>query len=155
MPHQLSSLDIMRPCSSYPHPTPQHSAESEASIQPTCTVSEEASEANDQNPDPPRPRPVALLAFFPAHAVAGYTPRQGDTFSYYEVTDLGSGTGGYTGYTEQAVVNGIERENSVYPNGTVAANYTYSWNWSNSTGSTQTQKPSGNFTWSSTTFRYV
>jgi len=95
------------------------------------------------------------LAFFPAHAVAGYTPRQGDTFSYYEVTDLGSGTGGYTGYTEHAVVNGIERENNVYPNGTVAANYTYTWNWSNSSGSTQSQKPSGNFTWSSTTFHYV
>ena len=31
---------------------------------------------------------------------AAFTPQSGDTFSYYEVTDLGSGTGDYAGYTE-------------------------------------------------------
>src|SRR5207253_10884426 len=40
-------------------------------------------------------------------------------------------------------------------NGTVASNYTYTFNWSNSSGSTQNGKQAGNFTWSSASFQYV
>ena len=45
--------------------------------------------------------------------------------------------------------------NQVFVNGTVASNYTYTFNWSNSSGSTQNGKQAGNFTWSSASFQYV
>jgi len=96
------------------------------------------------------------LAFFPAHAVAGYTPHQGDYFNYYEVINLTNGTGTYGyGYTEHETVNGIERMNQIFVNGTVASNYTYTWNWSNSSGSMQNGKSAGNFNWSANNFTYV
>ena len=47
------------------------------------------------------------------------------TFSYYEVTNLGSGTGDYAGYTEQATYNGIEMMTGVSVDGIVSANYSY------------------------------
>jgi hypothetical protein len=97
------------------------------------------------------------LALFPAHATPTYTPHQGDTFSYYEVADVGSGTGlNYSGYTDHTVTTGMERMNGVFVNGTVAANYTYTWTFNDNQGSpTKTGKSSGNFTWSSTSFLYV
>ena len=98
------------------------------------------------------------VALFPAHAVPTYTPHQGDSFSYYEVADVGSGTGptyGY-GYTDHTVTNGMERMNGVFVNGTVTSNYTYTWNFNDNQGSPpKTEKSSGNFTWSSNSFLYV
>jgi hypothetical protein len=94
------------------------------------------------------------LALLPAHATARYLPRQGDYFTYYEAINVGSGTGSYTGYTEQTIYNGMEKMNTVYSNGTVAAHYNYSATFTNSTRSTS-WKWAGNFTWSSTTFYYV
>ena len=96
-----------------------------------------------------------FIALFIIPAVAAYTPHVGDHFSYYEVTNLGSGTGNYAGYTEQATYNGAETINGVDSDGTVAAHYSYSYTWSNSTGSTETGSPSGDFTFSPVTFLYV
>ncbi len=59
------------------------------------------------------------------------------------------------GYSEHDIVDGMERMNQVFVNGTVASNATYTYSWSNSLGSTMNGKWSGNFTWSSTTFHYV
>ncbi len=100
---------------------------------------------------------ILSLSFtlLPGHAVQGYTPHQRDYFNYYDIINLNNGTGGYYGYTEHETVNGIERMNQVFVNGTIASNYTYTWNWSNNLGSNQNGKSAGNFTWSSTTFHYV
>src|SRR5207249_12225177 len=93
------------------------------------------------------------IALFPAHAVPTYTPHQGDSFSYYEAADVGSGTGpnyGY-GYTDHTVTNGMERMNGGFVNVTVTSNYTYTSNWNDKQGSpSQTQKSPGTSTWSST-----
>jgi hypothetical protein len=101
---------------------------------------------------------VALLlslALLSVHAFATYVPHQGDYFSYYEVQNLGSGTGDYSGYTEQTIINGTENVNGVTANGTVSAYYSYSWSFSDSTGSTETGGSSGDFTFSSNNFLYV
>jgi hypothetical protein len=96
-----------------------------------------------------------FLALFAAPFAAAYTPHVGDHFSYYEVTTLGSGTGGYAGYSEQAAYNGSETINGVNADGTVSARYSYSYTWSNSSGTTETGSPSGDFTFSPVTFLYV
>jgi hypothetical protein len=101
---------------------------------------------------------IALLlsfALFSVHAFATYVPRQGDYFSYSEVQNLGSGTGDYSGYTEQTTINGTENVNGVAANGTVSAYYSYSYDFSSSTGSTETGDSSGNFTFSSNNFLYI
>jgi hypothetical protein len=101
---------------------------------------------------------VALLlslALLSVRAFATYVPHQGDYFSYYEVQNLGSGTGDYSGYTEQTIINGTENVNGVTANGTVSAYYSYSWSFSDSTGSTETGGSSGDFTFSSNNFLYV
>jgi hypothetical protein len=95
------------------------------------------------------------MSLWPAHAVPGYAPHQGDYFNYYDVINLNNGTGAYYGYSEHETVNGIERMNHVYANSTVASNYTYTWNWSNSSGSVQSGTTKGNFTWSWNSFQYV
>ena len=96
-----------------------------------------------------------LLALFMAPVAAAYVPHVGDHFSYYEVTNLGSGTGDYSGYSEQATYNGVETMNGINADGTVSAQYSYSYTWSNSTGTTETGTPSGTFTFSPVTFLYV
>jgi hypothetical protein len=98
---------------------------------------------------------LLFIGLFVAPAAAAYVPHVGDHFSYYEVTDLGSGTGDYAGYTEHATYNGIETINGVNTDGTVSAHYSYSYSWSNSTGTTETGNPSGDFMFSQTTFLYV
>ena len=95
------------------------------------------------------------LALFSVQAFAAYVPHQGDYFSYYEVQNLGSGTGDYSGYTEQTIINGSEAINGVTANGTVSAYYSYSYDFSNSQGSTETRGSSGNFTFSSNNFLYI
>ncbi len=84
-----------------------------------------------------------------------YTPQQGDYFTYYEVENLGNGTGNYNGYAEHTTVTGTERINSVGSNGVVSAYYHYSWTYSNSTGGTQNGQSSGNYTFSDETFLYL
>jgi hypothetical protein len=96
-----------------------------------------------------------ILAVFMAPLAAAYIPHVGDHFSYYETTNLGSGTGDYTGYTEQATYNGLETINGVNSDGTVSAHYSYSYTWSNSTGTVETGSPSGDFTFSPDTFLYI
>ena len=87
-------------------------------------------------------------------AVSAYTPHQGDYFNYYEVENLGNGSGAYAGYTEQTIVNGKEIMNGV--NGsTVSASYSYTYSWSNNEGSSTTASQSGNFAWSDSSFLYV
>jgi hypothetical protein len=88
-------------------------------------------------------------------AVSHYVPQAGDHFSYYEVVDLGNGTGNYEGYTEHTAVNGVVEIAGVDFNGTVSAYYSYSWNWSSSDGETDSGGSSGNFTFSSASFLYV
>lgn len=94
---------------------------------------------------------LVVVSGVPAH----YTPRPGDYFTYYEVENLGNGTGDYQGYTEHTVVTGSETMNSVNASGVVSAYYHYSWVYSNSTGQTQSGQSSGNFTFSDTSYLYI
>jgi len=94
------------------------------------------------------------LALFSVQAFAAYVPHQGDYFIYNEVQNLGSGTGDYSGYTEQTITNGTEAINGVAANGIVSAYYSYSYEYSNSSGST-TGGSSGDFTFSSNNFLYI
>jgi hypothetical protein len=68
---------------------------------------------------------------------------------------VGSGTGDYSGYTEQTIVTGTENISGVAANGIVSAHYSYAWSFSNSEGSTDSGDSSGDFTFSSNTFLYV
>ena len=101
---------------------------------------------------------VALLLFsvlFPVHAYAAFVPHQGDYFNYYEVIDVGSGSGDYSGYTDHTVVTGTETVNGVTEDGIVSAHFSYTWDFSSNDGSTDSGSSSGDFTFASTTFRYV
>jgi hypothetical protein len=98
---------------------------------------------------------LLFLALFAAPVAATYSPHVGDHFSYYEVQDLGSGTGDYAGYSEHTITNGVETVNGVNADGTVAASYSYSWTWNNSTGATENGNSSGDFTFSPVTFLYI
>ena len=107
----------------------------------------------------PRSLPLVLISFallsMAAAAPVHYTPNSGDYFTYYEVENLGNGTGNYQGYTEHTVVNGMERIVSVNSNGVVHAYYHYSWTYSNSTGQTLSGQSSGNYTFSYDSFLYL
>lgn len=96
-----------------------------------------------------------FISLFIAPIAAAYVPHGGDNFIYHEVTNLGGGTGDYTGYSEQATYSGAETINGINSDGTVSAHYSYSYTWSNSTGTTETGTPSGDFTFSPITFLYV
>ncbi len=96
-----------------------------------------------------------LLALFLAPVAASYVPQAGDHFSYIEVTNLGNGFGDYSGYSEHATYNGTETINTINTDGTVSAHYSYSYLWSNNSGSIETGNPSGDFTFSPVTFLYV
>ncbi len=101
---------------------------------------------------------VAFLLFFvllPVHVFAAFVPHQGDYFNYYEVIDVGSGSGDYSGYTDHTVVTGMENVNGVTEDGIVSAHFGYTWDFSSNDGSTASNSSSGDFTFSSTTFRYI
>jgi hypothetical protein len=101
---------------------------------------------------------VALLLFLvllPIHAFAAFVPHQGDYFNYYEVIDVGSGSGDYSGYTDHTVVTGTETVNGVTEDEIVSAHFSYTWDFSSNDGSTDSGSSSGDFTFSSATFRYV
>jgi hypothetical protein len=92
---------------------------------------------------------------FTIQAFATFVPHQGDHFNYYEVIDVGSGTGDYSGYTDHTVVTGTENINGVTADGIVSAHYSNTWNFSSSDGSRDSGGSSGDFTFSSNTFFYV
>ena len=98
---------------------------------------------------------LLCLALFPGQAFATFVPHQGDYFNYYEVIDVGSGTGDYSGYTEHTVVTGTENLNGVTADGIVSVHYGNTWNFSSSDGSRDSGGSSGDFTFSSNTFFYV
>jgi hypothetical protein len=101
---------------------------------------------------------IALLlciALFPVSAFATFIPHQGDTFSYYEVIDVGHGSGDYAGYTDHIVVTGTETVNEVTEDGNVSAHYSYTWDFSSNYGSTDSGSSSGDFTFSSINFHYI
>jgi hypothetical protein len=98
---------------------------------------------------------ILFLALFMVPLSVAYVPHVGDHFSYNETTNLGSGTGDYTGYTEQATYNGLETINAINFDGSVSAHYSYSYTWTNSTGTVETGSPSGDFTFSPGTFLYI
>jgi hypothetical protein len=98
---------------------------------------------------------LLFLVLFPVHAYAAFVPHQGDYFNYYEVIDVGSGSGDYSGYTDHTVVTGTETVNGVTEEGIVSAHFSYTWDFSSNDGSTDSNSSSGDFTFSSTTFRYV
>jgi len=99
---------------------------------------------------------LLLLIILPTITVVmAYAPRSGDHFSYYEAQNLGNGTGDYAGYSEQTIINGMETVNGLSPDGNVAASFSYSWTFSNSSGTTTTGNSSGVFTFSPVTFLYV
>jgi hypothetical protein len=98
---------------------------------------------------------LLCIALFPGSAFATFVPHQGDYFNYYEVIDVGSGSGDYAGYTDHTVVTGTETINGVTQDGIVSAHFSYTWDFSSNDGSTDSGSSSGDFTFSSTTFRYV
>jgi hypothetical protein len=101
---------------------------------------------------------IALLlcvTLLPSSAFAAFVPHQGDYFDYYEVVDVGSGSGDYDGYTDHTVVTGTETVNGVTQDGVVSAHFSYTWDFSGNDGTTDSGSSSGDFTFSSTTFRYV
>ena len=98
---------------------------------------------------------LLVSALFSVRVFAAFVPHEGDYFNYYEVQNLGSGTGDYSGYSEQTIVNGMESIDGVAVDGTVSAHYAYSYDFSNSSGSTETGSSSGNFTFSSDNFLYI
>jgi len=98
---------------------------------------------------------LLCLALFSVHAFATFVPQQGDHFSYYEIIEVGSGTGDYAGYTEHTVVIGTENINGVTSDGIVSTHYSYTWDFSSNDGSRDSGSSSGDFTFSSNTFRYI
>jgi Na+-transporting methylmalonyl-CoA/oxaloacetate decarboxylase gamma subunit len=98
---------------------------------------------------------IASVLFLSPLVAATFAPHTGDSFSYTEVTNLGNGVGDYAGYTEQGTYNGTETVTGVNSDGTVSVHYSYVYSWSNSTGTTETGQPQGDFTFSPTSFLYV
>jgi hypothetical protein len=98
---------------------------------------------------------LSLSVASPIHASTRYVPKAADYFNYHEIADLSNGQGTYAGYTEHTVTDGGETMNTVYSNGTVKAHYSFSWSFSNSSGSNTTGSSIGNFTYSSSTFYYL
>jgi hypothetical protein len=95
------------------------------------------------------------LILFPVHALTIYTPHQGDYFNYYEIQNLGNGTGDYIDYTEKSVIIGSEMINGINADGNVSVYYNYTSNWSNNEGSTLSNSSSGGFTFSPISFLYI
>jgi hypothetical protein len=83
-----------------------------------------------------------------------FSPHQGDFFLYSETSDLGNGTGNYAGYSEHQTVTGNENVTGVSGN-TASMTYHYSYDWSNSSGSTLSGSSGGPYTFSVSTFLYV
>jgi hypothetical protein len=98
---------------------------------------------------------LLCVSLFSGSAFAPFVPHQGDYFSYYEDVQVGSGSGDYAGYTDHTVVTGTETVSGVTQDGVVSVHFSYTWDFSSNDGSTDSGGSSGDFTFSSTTFRYV
>ncbi len=101
---------------------------------------------------------IALLVIFVSStgihsSSALYNPHQGDYFRYSETVELVNGTGNYAGYSEKTITTGGETIDSISGN-TVAANYSFSYVFTNTTG-TQSGSMSGPYTFSDSTFKYI
>jgi hypothetical protein len=97
-----------------------------------------------------------LPALFQTPVAAAFSPHQGDSFNFTETINIGSGTGpDYYNYTEQTTTTGVERVNTIYPNGTVSAYYSFSWTTTNNQGLNEPGSSSGNYTFSSSNFHYI
>jgi len=98
-----------------------------------------------------------LLSVAAIHSIpisAAFSPHQDDFFKYNETSNLGNGTGNYAGYTEHQTATGGENVTGVSGN-TISMNYDYSYDWSNSSGSTLTGKRGGPYAFSESSFLYV
>jgi hypothetical protein len=95
------------------------------------------------------------IASTPVHASTRYVPRAGDYFNYHQIIDVNNCQGNYCPYSDHTVTDGGETMNAVYSNGTVNAHHSFSWSFSNSSGSHTTGGSNGNFSYSSTTFYYL
>jgi len=99
---------------------------------------------------------IVPISIGTTHAQVRYAPRAGDYFNYTETMDLNNAVGPvYQGYTEHYLTLGGERMNTVFPNGTVAAHYGYTYTWRNSSGPQPSGGKSGNFSYSSSTLLYT
>lgn len=97
---------------------------------------------------------MLVLLFVHFTPVLAFSPHQGDYFKYSETTNLGNGTGSYAGYSEHQTVNGGENVTGASGN-IVSMNYEYTYNWSNSSGTSVSGSSGGPFTFSDATFHYV
>ncbi len=102
---------------------------------------------------------LAVVIFLLASAnplalhTAGFAPKTGDSFHYYEVQTTGNGTGYYAGYTDQTILNGVEQITGV--NGdNVSASYNYSYSFTSNEASSTSGSQSGVFSFDSSSFLY-
>jgi len=101
---------------------------------------------------------LLLLAAVPTGpaAAAHYVPKVGDTFTYRETIVVNDGVGSYSGYSDETWINGTEAVTAVAPNGTESAHYNTSNHWADNQGDPPVSwNPSGTYTFSATTFRYL
>jgi hypothetical protein len=100
------------------------------------------------------PSLLAMVIAANAVVVSAYSPQKGDSFSYSETITVNNGQGSYSGYTDQTMVSGVERVDSV--NGSVVStSYSLSYQYSSSQGSSTSHSSSGSFAWSSSGFTYL
>jgi len=97
---------------------------------------------------------IALAVAANANSVSAYTPQSGDSFNYSETTTVNNGQNSYSGYTDQTQTTGMEKMTSI--SGTnVSATYSYSSQFSNNQGLSNSNSSSGSYTWSTGSFTYV
>lgn len=97
---------------------------------------------------------LAIAVTASSHPASAYAPQKGDYFDYFETIAVNNGTGSYSGYTDQTLVNGMEQMNSA--NASIAsASYSLSYRYSNSQGNSTSYSTSGKYTWSPSSFTYV
>ncbi len=97
---------------------------------------------------------VVLAIGASANSVSAYSPQNGDSFNYSDTITVNNGQGQYSGYSDQTHATGMETMNSV-TGSNVSASYSYSWQFSDYKGFSNSSSGSGSYTWSSSTFTYV
>ena len=97
---------------------------------------------------------IALAVAANANSVSAYAPQSGDFFNYSETTTVNNGQNSYSGYTDQAQTTGMEKMNTI-SGSNVSATYSYSLQYSNNQGLSNSSSSSGSYTWSTSSFTYV
>jgi len=97
---------------------------------------------------------IALAVAANATSVSAYAPQSGDFFNYSETTTVNNGQNSYSGYTDQAQTTGMEKMTSISGRN-VSATYSYSLQYSNNQGLSNSSSSSGSYTWSTSSFTYV